>query len=121
MTTQIQLTKDQEERFEEHGKKFNRLQETLNACREFVNNHRDELAQVPNWSCWGWDMSLDISPWGEHDPKSIAKVFGVDGWVRKHNSSACGQIDWQKTIDGITVSIINAENIKPKMIETVKL
>lgn len=115
----IELTEEQRERIADYHKKFERLECILSVCRAFVEKNKEALAQIKTATMWGFDNSLDISAYAQ-DAKEIAKLFGADGWERHTNSSACGQIDWKKTVDGIQITIVRAEMIKPTIKKEVR-
>lgn len=89
--------------------------------RAFFAKHREALSPFV-WKCYGWDDEVEFDI-GYSNPvaKPIARAFGADGWTRKANSYTCGAINWHKTVDGVRLTIRNAESLKPKLIAEVKL
>ena len=112
---------------EEIKKRIKESQANVDACRKFIEKHSATIDAISEkqfyCSMYGWNSDLDIQTYSNDklDFKSIAALFGADGWTRKFNPTACGSIDWHKTVDGINITLKNAEQVKPTLIEEVKL
>jgi hypothetical protein len=125
-----QATEEQEakrleiqEKFDKQEAKFRELESIILTLRGFFEKHREPLSPF-GWSCYAPGLEITFGKYafnGSPDPKAVASAFGSGGWIRKHNPYACGSIDWFKTVDGVVLKIEDAENIKPKLIEEVKL
>jgi hypothetical protein len=103
-------------------RRFIELESNVAKCRAFVEKHKDAMGAF-DCTCYGWDTEIKFSQYMilPFIPKDVARAFGVDGWKRIPNTSGCGSIDWVKELDGVVLKIENAEQIKPKLIEEVKL
>lgn len=117
-------TETQETKIQNAERTFAKTEECIAALRAFFAKHAEAMEQI-NFRAYGWnDKEINIAnrAWGQNvlAPKQIAALFGLDGWMRQHNSGACGAVDWVKQLDGCMLVIENAESIKPKLIETVK-
>jgi hypothetical protein len=111
-------------KFDKQEEHFRQFEKEMAILRKFFEKHRETLSPF-GWTCYAWnDLEIKFGRYdfnGCKDPKAIARAFGADGWTRKHNRSACGAIDWFKVVDGVILTIEDAENIKPKLIDNVKL
>lgn len=105
--------------FNEVEKRFRDIEKNLALTREFLTKHREKIEQH-TFRAYGWDNEIVFYGY-DQDSKAIARAFGSEGWTRQHDSYSCGAINWHKEVDGIKLKIENAENIKPKLIEAVKL
>jgi hypothetical protein len=104
-------------------KRFVEREHDLFKLRAFIDKHRTVLEQLGQcWEAFGYDGKIKFNDnyQGKQEPKLIARLFGADGWTRKPNSYSCGRIDWFKELDGVSLMIANAEQIKP-LITEVKL
>ena len=110
-------------KFDDQEKRFTDTEANLATLRAFFLKHREALSPF-TWSCYGWadtDIDFHCPGWPEQKAKDIARALGADGWTRKRSPHTCGSIDWHKEMDGCHLIIRNAENINPKLVETVKL
>lgn len=107
-------------KFDDQEARFVELESNISVLRAFIAKHRETLAPF-HWSCYGYDKSITF--WGgmSNDAKSVARAFGADGWTREHSGVSCGSVNWKKPLDGVVLLIEAAENIKPKLIESVKI
>lgn len=118
----MQITEEQQAKFTNQEARFVELEQTIATCRAFMEKHKETLAPF-EWSMFGYDPSCTFYSWNQPEgyPKNIAKAFGADGWTRVHDPHTCGSVNWLKQIDGITITLKEAENIKPTLRTEVKL
>ena len=115
---------DAEKKFHSTEQCFRETESDIKASREFIAKHKDALSKFTDWTCYGWsgrELRINLLYSRQQSAKEIAKLFGAEGWRRKPNSHTCGAIDWMKDFDGFQVTIEGAENLKPKLIEEVKI
>lgn len=108
-----------EQKFSDQEQQFVKLELAIATLRRFMVKHHDTLAPF-RWKAYGWDTEIKFDTYNDA-PKEIAKAFGSNGWTRKHDRFSCGSINWEKEVDGCKLIIECAENIKPKLIDEVKL
>ena len=115
------LTEDQKETFDRQEARFNELERIVSLCRQFVKDHQEQLSKLKHWYMWGWDTELKVSPaMNGMEAKDIAKLFASEGWEREPDRHSCVSINWKLQINGITVIIEGAENIKPTLKKEVR-
>lgn len=109
-----------DKKFLETEKDFKDKEAKIATLREFIVKYREPLSLFPNWKAFGFHGDIDFSNY-EEKHKEIARAFGADGWTRKKHSYTCGAINWEKTLDGVKITIECAETVKFNPIEQVKL
>ncbi len=114
-----------ESKITEAEKNFAKTEHCIAVLRAFFAKHAAALEQI-DFRAYGWNdtvVTINNRTWGENPltPTQIAALFGQTGWNRKHSTYTCGAVDWVKELDGCTLTIENAESIKPKLIDEVKL
>ncbi len=109
-------------KFDDQEKVFSNQETRITKLRAWIAKHREALAPFV-WSCYAYDLSVDftVANWSNPDAKAIARAFGADGWKRVHDDTACGSVNWLKTVDDVKLTIRHAENIKPVLREDVRL
>jgi hypothetical protein len=109
-----------DKKFEATESEFKEKEVKIAALRAFLVKYREPLSLFLNWKAFAFHGDIDFSNY-DSKQKEIARAFGADGWVRKKHSYTCGAINWEKTLDGVKLTIESAEQINPKLIEEVKL
>lgn len=109
--------------FDQTEKCFQETEADIKASREFIAAHKEALSKFIEWKCYGWSgRELTISLWMTDVPaKEIARLFGANGWKRVPHGHSCGAINWIKEFEGFKLTIEYAENLKPTLIEQVKI
>ena len=123
---EVELTPEQQiinATIAEQDKKFLKAEKEMATHRDFWIKHKDAMGRFYfYWWPWNNEIQFDCCCGiTRNSAKEIARTFGVDGWKRKPDPSTCGLINWEKELDGVILKIRGAENIKPKLIEEVKL
>jgi hypothetical protein len=109
-----------EAKFSAQEEYWQKNEQDIARLRAFMARHREAIAPF-EWRAYGWNDLKIIFEAHDQKPKEIAKAFGATGWTREHDSYTCGAVNWKKEVDGCFLIIKNAENIKPKLIEEVKI
>lgn len=106
-------------KFDDQKQQFIIIETALATCRAFIAKHHDTLAPL-NWTCYGWCNQIKFHPWRQ-EPKEIARAFGSSDWTREYDRYSSEAVNWKKEMDGMLLIIENAESIKRKLNEHVRL
>ena len=100
-----------------------KLQTSIATLRAFVSKWYEILAPFDYSASAYHHPTISFYSFGEanKDSKAIARSLGNDGWKREKNPHTCGAINWVKEIDGVKLTIHEAEKVDMKLIQEVKL
>lgn len=90
----------------------NNIEETKKGIRlgeEFLTKYGEKLAKAERTYLWVSDSGVNLSIHPE-DCAIIGEVFGKSGWTRKMNGYRGEKFDWHKTVDGVKITIHDAED-----------
>lgn len=100
-------------------KALTRCESNIALLREFLERHCEKFKGINFYPAPNGDPQIRV--YSCADPKSFARKFEGSVWSREASGYKCGSFNWDAVVDGVGIHIDEAELIKPKFVETVRL